>query len=86
MLKSGIMDKGHCEHSIIGTPQGGIISPLLFNIYLLELDQYFYKEFIKPILLENEKKPKRERSSTKYNRARHLVNVGLKELKLEKYP
>ena len=34
MLKSGVMDKGEFYKTIEGTPQGGVLSPLLANIYL----------------------------------------------------
>lgn len=33
-LKAGVMNKGTFEHTEQGTPQGGIISPILANIYL----------------------------------------------------
>jgi len=39
-LKSGIIDKGKFEPTEKGSPQGGIISPLLTNIYLNKFDQY----------------------------------------------
>jgi RNA-directed DNA polymerase len=39
-LRAGIMEQGNLRHSLIGTPQGGIVSPLLANIYLHELDRY----------------------------------------------
>jgi len=39
-LKAGIMEDGNYRHSMLGTPQGGIVSPLLANIYLNELDQW----------------------------------------------
>lgn len=39
-LKAGIMEEGKLRDSSTGTPQGGIISPLLANIYLNELDQF----------------------------------------------
>jgi len=37
-LKSGVIYKGEFEESEIGAPQGGVISPLLSNIYLNYLD------------------------------------------------
>ena len=38
-LKSGIMKDGIFESSEVGSPQGGVISPLLSNIYLNIFDQ-----------------------------------------------
>jgi len=38
-LESGIMKDNHFEPTEIGSPQGGVISPLLMNIYLDEFDQ-----------------------------------------------
>lgn len=58
MLKSGIMDDKRYEHSLNGTSQENIVSPLLFNIYMFELDKYIYEEFIIPILNQNKKKQK----------------------------
>jgi group II intron reverse transcriptase/maturase len=39
-LKAGIMEEGEYRNSVTGTPQGGIVSPLLANVYLNELDQW----------------------------------------------
>jgi RNA-directed DNA polymerase len=39
-LRAGVMESGKIYHTVIGTPQGGIVSPLLANIYLHELDRY----------------------------------------------
>lgn len=38
-LTSGVMENGHWQASNIGSPQGGVISPLLANIYLDAFDQ-----------------------------------------------
>jgi RNA-directed DNA polymerase len=37
-LKAGVMEEGVFESTVIGTPQGGVISPLLANIALNSLD------------------------------------------------
>src|SRR5512142_2251435 len=37
-LKAGVMSDGRMRHPVAGTPQGGIISPLLANVYLTGLD------------------------------------------------
>ena len=37
-LKAGVLEDGIWQHSDEGTPQGGVISPLLSNLYLNELD------------------------------------------------
>lgn len=39
-LQAGYVDKWEYHRTYSGTPQGGIISPLLANIYLHELDRY----------------------------------------------
>jgi group II intron reverse transcriptase/maturase len=37
-LRAGVMEEGRYHETISGTPQGGVISPLLSNIYLHFLD------------------------------------------------
>jgi group II intron reverse transcriptase/maturase len=38
-LKAGVMEEGEVTHPVRGTPQGGVISPLLSNIMLHEIDR-----------------------------------------------
>jgi RNA-directed DNA polymerase len=44
-LKAGVMEDGQWRRSEAGSPQGGVISPLLANVYLHEvLDRWFKEE------------------------------------------
>jgi group II intron reverse transcriptase/maturase len=42
-LKCGVMEEGQFKETTAGTPQGGVISPLLANIYLDAPDQLWKK-------------------------------------------
>jgi len=49
-LKAGVLEEGAVRHPETGTPQGGVASPLLANIYLHEtLDKWFAQQ-VKPRL------------------------------------
>ena len=42
-LEAGVMEDGTVRETLAGTPQGGVISPLLANIYLNKLDRIWAK-------------------------------------------
>lgn len=46
MLKVGYLEDWKYHRTYSGTPQGGVISPLLSNIFLNELDRYVEQELI----------------------------------------
>ena len=44
-LKAGVVEDGHLRHTTAGSPQGGVVSPCLSNIYLhYVLDEWFETE------------------------------------------
>jgi Reverse transcriptase (RNA-dependent DNA polymerase) len=43
-LKAGVIEDGTVRETLAGTPQGGVISPLLANIYLHLLDRLWAKK------------------------------------------
>jgi len=46
-LKAGVLEDGVREVTEMGSPQGGVISPLLANIYLHVLDMYWAEKYAK---------------------------------------
>jgi RNA-directed DNA polymerase len=43
-LTAGVMEEGKLRHSVLGSPQGGVISPLLANVYLDVLDTVWERQ------------------------------------------
>jgi group II intron reverse transcriptase/maturase len=56
-LRAGVMERKLFKDTTSGTPQGGIVSPLLANVYLHELDQYMERH----TAFSNAEKNKRRR-------------------------
>ena len=68
MLKSGYMQEWKYHDTYSGTPQGGVISPLLANIMLNELDRFVENE-----LIPEYNKGKGKKINPEYNRLRQAA-------------
>jgi group II intron reverse transcriptase/maturase len=55
LLKAGYLEDWKYNHTYSGTPQGGVLSPLLSNIYLDKLDQYVEETLI-PMYTKGDRK------------------------------
>jgi RNA-directed DNA polymerase len=66
-LRAGVMERQLFKGTNTGTPQGGIVSPLLANVYLHELDK-FMKRYTDLPLREKEKRRKAGLGNTAYVR------------------
>ncbi len=49
-LNAGVMESGEVSHPDRGTPQGGVVSPLISNLYLHEVLDLWFEHEVKPRL------------------------------------
>lgn len=80
MLKAGYLEDWKYNRTLSGTPQGGIISPLLANIYLHELDNFMTE------IKASFDKPKDKVFTPEYTRIAGRVHYISKLLKSETDP
>jgi RNA-directed DNA polymerase len=67
-LRAGVMERKLFKPTDCGTPQGGIVSPLLANVYLHELDKYMEKYTALPT---REKRRRRKQGLANYAYVRY---------------
>jgi len=67
-LRAGVMEQGEQHATLTGTPQGGIISPLLANMYLHDLDRYMESNYLNLSKVEREKRRRHKEANFFYVR------------------
>jgi len=77
MIKAGYMEDWKFHNSYSGTPQGGIISPILANIYLHELDCFIEK------LIAKSTSGKARGINSEYSKLAHRVSRLNKKIEQE---
>lgn len=74
-LRAGYLENWTYHRTYSGTPQGGIISPILSNIYLHELDMYMEQ------YIEKFKKGKSRRGNPEYRKIAGRINYYRKRIR-----
>ena len=77
-LKSGVMTElGDREETLTGTPQGGILSPLLANIALSMLDDHFDQKWRQEMGTEGQRRKRRQHGQGNYKIIRYADDFVL---------
>lgn len=79
LLEAGYMEDWQYHKTYSGTPQGGVLSPLLSNVYMNELDQYVTQTLI-PKWTRGDKRRKNPEYERIKHRERYARKKGKKEL------
>ena len=68
MLKAGYLEDWKYHQTLSGAPQGGVVSPILSNIYLHKLDV-----FVETVLIPQHTRGTQRRRNPEYERRRHRM-------------
>jgi RNA-directed DNA polymerase len=85
-LRAGVLDDGKYLETVTGTPQGGVISPLLANIFLHAFDRAFSRRGLGELVRYADDFVVLCRSERQAERSRELAAALLGELGLELHP
>ena len=85
-LRAGVLDDGKYLETVTGTPQGGVISPLLANIFLHAFDRAFSQRGLGELVRYADDFVVLCRSERQAERSRELAAALLGELGLELHP
>ena len=85
-LQAGVMEDGVLAETVSGTPQGGVISPLLSNIYLHAFDRAFSERGVGELVRYADDFVVLCRSEREANAALRVVGEILADLGLQVHP
>src|SRR5450755_3225318 len=71
MLRAGYLEDWKYHETLSGAPQGGVVSPILSNIYLHKLDAY-----VETVLIPQYTRGKHRRGNPEYRRRTHQMTLA----------